>query len=170
MEQHVPKLETCQKLKELDFPQETQFSWWKWFNQNPKDMNDCYWEILHTTQEDMKLNVCGSAAAPLATELLEWLPKGLSYNDGKYLLKSAYHNSHITLEYSQCDNKWLVNYINLEKGNLHTSKKPYEGTISRMFDVKLYDTLAETAAQMLIYLVENKIVDFGKEQHEPKRD
>lgn len=165
MEKHVPKLATCQRLKELGFPQQSCQHYWYYYDEQ-KECDSYYgkpylkeWIIL-SEYEDEETHI----AAPLATELLEWLPKGLSYIDGKYILKSAYHNNHINIEYSQLDNKWLVNYISLEKGNLHTSKENYEGVISRMFDVKMYNTVSEALAQMLIYLVENKLVSFEKEQ------
>jgi hypothetical protein len=71
MTNHVPTLETCQKLKEAGFSQETEFHWLSPNRANIK------WHI------GRKFSLGDGCAAPLLTEILEGLPENLKATHGK---------------------------------------------------------------------------------------
>lgn len=87
MTNHVPTLETCQKLKEAGFPQET---WHSWVAHISLEFDTLTWHL-----EDTRLNMehDGKCAAPILTEILEQLqelsPGEFSFikqSSGKWLL------------------------------------------------------------------------------------
>jgi hypothetical protein len=61
MEQHVPTLETCQRLKDAGFPQQTEFYW--------RNLDD-RWSIFNCIDDDEP----EGCAAPILTEILAQLP------------------------------------------------------------------------------------------------
>lgn len=61
MKLHVPDLETCKMLKDAGFPQETCFCW-------------CWDDFGSYLDNQLKLPFENSAAAPIATEILDKLP------------------------------------------------------------------------------------------------
>ncbi len=78
MTNHVPPLETCQKLKKAGFPQETLFHW----NEDIPGQ----WDVTDygvTSDSGDSLSV----AAPLLTEIMELLPVRDASNDHLQLTK-----------------------------------------------------------------------------------
>ena len=134
LEKHVPLLETCKKLKELKYPQEnSQFFWInKKSGGNLVYTYSCYschdrtrWFQQVNHRDDM-------IAAPIVTELLEFLPNNPGHNFG---------------------------YVITKKGDSSYLLELYAIKISHVFK---NDNLAEALALMLIHLVENKIVSFDE--------
>ncbi len=135
METHVPKQETCKKLKELGFPQGAKFYWVKEYHVTKKDEIELAELIYKSELEGSHIKL---AAAPLATELLEWLPETIQKE-----------KETLELQITKSFNEYWVIYaraINSEYINITETGQ-----------------LPEALAQMLIYLVKNKIVGFKKE-------
>lgn len=74
MKNHVPTLETCQKLKEAGFPQYTNFSY--------------EYDTIVVT-ESVISTPFAMVAAPILTEILEQLPEGVSITKGRNPTESA---------------------------------------------------------------------------------
>ena len=67
MNKHVPKLEACKKLKELGYPQKTEFYFIK------TGLTKSEW-IAHISSHLWEGGIVEEVCSmPLATELLEWL-------------------------------------------------------------------------------------------------
>ncbi len=122
---HVPLLSTCKKLKELGYPQKHNLCKWA---------QHSYDWLLYDKEDFGALEECPQCAAPLATELLEWLPTAIEVNKNFCPLHITPVNKEETFVFFMGSN------------------------ISKIA------ALPEALAQMLIYLVENKIVSFEKEK------
>ena len=135
MERHVPQLSTCKKLKELGYPQDLDNNAYVWARGlNTDKIVLCSWDYAMPPE---------IAAAPLATELLEWL------------------NNNSTLETWNLDNDIRIRHTLL-------GCETRTGTLVSDFKSEK-ESFVEALAQMLIYLVENNIVKFekaGTEEHE----
>lgn len=145
MNNHVPKLETCKKLKELGYPQDNrEYDW---------DFNDKW--LVWSTSSEYKPCSDERVAAPLATELLEWLPNELTFTNNNP--QSMYRGIQYGFErlYIEKTKLYTVTYCNYTCTEGELDKEEYHPTVA--------NTLPEALAQMLIYLVENKIVNFTKE-------
>lgn len=126
MEKHVPCLKTCQRLKGLGYPHiGNQFYWCTlWNDVRHISLDQEYsWHIERDTKNYV--------AAPLATELLEWLPEKHAKQE---------------LEIWKLNKEYYVNYLR---------RKVFEPENDLS---KNSNNLPEALAQMLIYLVENGIV------------
>ena len=86
MRNHVPALETCQRLKAAGFPQETEHSWRK-----SHVSDDTYVDDSVEFPDPHQL-----CAAPLLTEILEQLPQKTD------------RGSVLTVQYSDLFKKWPV--------------------------------------------------------------
>ena len=91
--EHVPTLETCQKLKEAGFPQETEFRWYESQNSD-----------LQVTNDSLNNGEAGAVcAAPILTEILGQLPSRIPvYSQAPLMMMkspktyifSYYHDGH----------------------------------------------------------------------------
>ena len=105
MKNHVVSLELAKQLKKAGYPQESEFSW----TCRPN------WEIVH--ERDM-MNpqftiATPPVAAPLATELLEQLPRSIEiYNEIMYLFVFPRHE----------EKTWVTAYV---KEHMH-KQDPWE--------------------------------------------
>lgn len=74
---HVPSLETCKKLNETRFPQETYFCWAREWNE-PENHDDRYlltdWLLIPMSKQRIMGTKVERLAAPILTEMLEQLP------------------------------------------------------------------------------------------------
>ncbi len=130
MDKHVPNLELCKKLKELGFIQETEFYYDR--------------ELLLWAKEDY-IDSTGSfhieqtlCPAPLATELLEELPREFS-KGMNYMAQERVYKRHITIH---PDNSCYIWY---------ETSKPDDS-------LSFKDSLPNALAKMWIYLEEEKLI------------
>jgi hypothetical protein len=87
----VPTLDRCQRLKELGMPQETVLSWH--FHRDNESYHGDYWHV------GLRGNCSGEEfAAPLATEMLKWLPADILVN-GRGTLFIMKHDGSYTVGY-----------------------------------------------------------------------
>ena len=132
LEKHVPSLEMCKRLKELGFPQNSNLCYWM------QNLTDGMWDLVEGPQ---RFSNSITLAAPIATELLEWLPA---------------YNSLRALTITKKDNKSFKSDRGFEIA--------YQNSNSIQRPIMKDDNLSEALAKLLIYLVENKIVSFEKEE------
>jgi hypothetical protein len=97
LENHVPSLELCKKWKELGGRQDTNFYW-------RLGWNEC-WHITHKSDHEDCYPECGKdwVAAPLASEMMEWLPASIKTTE------ITPRNAWIGVN-KEFDNKYLVSY------------------------------------------------------------
>lgn len=75
MTEHVPDQKRCQRLKELGMPQETVFTLFSYEKPCMDSLGNTYFTEVWEISERKGLRICNElVAAPLATEMLEWLP------------------------------------------------------------------------------------------------
>jgi len=135
LEELVPSLELCQRLKELGFPQDgSQFYWaFEWRQERELMHRSILTNVSYMNDEKLPI------AAPLADEILKLIP---------ICIKDPIHDA----SYHKIENMgWCFSsyYIKLEK--------PYILNDTRG------KTLADTLAKHLIWLIENGHVKFGNE-------
>lgn len=144
LEQQVPTLELCKKLKELGYPQEGLF-WWifHWMdNEKKKDWEigfDRGWGIETSEVSETKL------VAPTAVELGEWLVKE--------------HNGLCSYYWSYIKERWECNT------HIKDEKKGWQNN-SQMLHMEHDETEANARAKMLIWLVENDYVSFKEQDND----
>lgn len=129
MTNHIPELETCQKLKEAGFPQDTLFS--RWSNITLHNGNPDFADLVNLSEGggwdwDYEL-VC---AAPILTELLEQLPRSIEV-DGVW-------GYYLRIEPIMGTSQWRFNYSHM---------KPIE---------TIHDNPAEAAALLWLALKSEK--------------
>ena len=138
---HVPTKETCLKMKELGFKQDTIFGYHKIEHFSGKEITYpvVFHELKEILEEENKPFVC---AAPIATEIIEELPKQISplENLEKYVLEFGFEN-----------NKYWVCYVNhqFEAGGMSYKWMPEN------------ESFVEALALMYIHLKENKLMGEG---------
>lgn len=95
MTEHVPDQKRCLRLDELGMPQETEFVW-RYLLKN-KACNHYSWYVVKSTffRLPHKEN---EIAAPLATEMLKWLPADILVN-GRGTLFIVKHDGSYTVGY-----------------------------------------------------------------------
>lgn len=135
IEQLVPSLETCQKLKEVGFLQETYFYWHPF-----RDLKK--WVLRFNT------DYYNAIAAPTSSEIGEFLPEFIKMDQSI----SVY----LRIELSPSTKEWRIQYQRKFDEGRHTS---YRIPINPVMNFNE----AEARAAMLIYLVERGVVTFRKE-------
>lgn len=98
LDKHVPSLELCRKWKELGGRQDTVFSWVS-TNEGKN------WNVFVHHEEDSRVHI-KAFAAPLASEMMEWLPK---YIEVKKLVSLKSVPVWLTV-HKQFDDRYLVSY------------------------------------------------------------
>lgn len=134
-EKYCASLELAKRLRELGFPQNTDFYWAHVKIVNSLEEYDGIFHGQIRPGEPMEF-LC---SAPHVGELGEWLPTVFEYG---LISKDI-----IYLEIGKKikDDNWFVRYVDGQNKYVHCSS---EG-----------DTEAEARAKMLIYLVENNLLD-----------
>lgn len=139
LEDQVPQLKYCQRLKELGAKQESLFRWIEfnrgdWVLHGKKDVKSYGWEESWGDEEFWKTGI----AAPTVTELGEMLP---------WRIEIEKENRFYILEWEKGGKPWhWINYTHRDGG---------------VFDVLKTEeaaTEADARAQMLIYLKENSLI------------
>lgn len=128
-------LETAKRLKELGFPQNTDFYWVEF---NAMDRDGTYWTLMGKKQCDSLAisqyrHDLGLLAAPHSGELGEWMYEESDYGSG-YMTKKT-------------DYGWRV------------YKKVWGQQIIQVKELGNFETEAEARANCLIYLAENGLID-----------
>lgn len=99
MTEHVPDQKRCQRLDELGMPQETLLSWYLIKEPHTNAHGHCYfvdkWEL---GLPRMLIKDHSWCAAPLATEMLKWLPADILVN-GRGTLFIMKHDGSYTVGY-----------------------------------------------------------------------
>ena len=139
-EKEVPNLELCRRLKELGFPQDGEGWYWRKFD----GFKDSKYELvlIEKWEKDKVILAYDIIKAPTCRELNEWLLKAKgSYNIYKW--------DDYELEY--CKDEWQT---------IQGIGGTFEKLIPSTKQSIEADTLPNTYAKMLIWLVENGYVKF----------
>ena len=92
----VPRLETCKKLKELGYPQDTSFHHIK--------LNNGHISLLFSNEAVIPYMKNDSIAAPTASELGQWLPLWIKHK-----------NKGCEMHQGKCaDLMWFLDYLSLD--------------------------------------------------------
>ena len=140
LEKQVSSLELSKQLKELGVKQESLF-YWQYFHDTDDDGRMSEYKLynidnLYSGKDD------GYSAFTVA-ELGEMLPKFIWYKNLKEDDKKNYH-----LYIKKLVDCWLINYLWNENGRFISLGKE-----------QVSKTEADARAKMLIYLIENKLMD-----------
>lgn len=148
IEQHLTSVKTSLALKKLGIPQKS-YRHWAW------DIDD--YEIKAGGPSLLlKGNLPEDCSAFMATELLEWLPYELKFEDEIYLIEIRSRTWNQEYPESLTENQFCVAYWTKDRTKiLHVDKKDPQPFMH-------CNSISEALAQLLIYLVENKIVSFDK--------
>jgi len=140
LEQRVPSLSLCKKLKSISYPQEGLF-WWKRYYKTDKyfltDTNNPEAQFMTSGVDDY-------IVAPTVAEMGEWLPNYIDDVDGTGY---GYH-----LVVWKTNNAYRVMYV-------HRNSTKFTNKIRVSRTDK---TEANARAKILIWLVENKYIDFER--------
>lgn len=151
IEDHVVSLDLARKLKEMGYPQNSSF-WWS------KDNHDHVgWDVYYIyeslgSQEWFTLNKTQDIAAPLASELGEWLPKFIDPGNepGRFNLYTTWVIHALGRPYQEVN--WSIGYYNpSDKERDYPLTNSYEDSNE-----------ANLRAQMIIDLVENNYLTFER--------
>lgn len=142
----VPSLETCKRRKELGLSQDSLF-WWTWDQEsNPK-----HWYLVYYPNGVSQKAIENDwiISAPLASETLDRLPKEAI--DSEVI---NYFPTELTI--TKSDKGYYICYKNL-------SEIGYSGDIDNDEDIepkdnKFYESLAEAAAKMEVFLAEHNLL------------
>ena len=129
MNNHVPSLQTCQRLKELGYPQESEFYWCSFFDFEEKDKPILVYGLDEYTKAKR-------LAAPLASELLEQLPDRI---------RNEANGDQTPLWF--CKNKYTNDFL-----------AEYHITFSSPIIALRDKSLSEVMAKMWIYLKEKGLI------------
>jgi len=141
MEKYCVSLELAQKMKELGFPQDTEFYWQ--CVRNGEWTFEESWNILNFSHPEVE-----QYAAPNVGELSDWLPSRIEFKH--YNIKGGADEFVFWLGFSKNDGAiWYVHYSDDE---VLCPRFEDWGSIRDK-------NLANAQAKMLIYLVENKLLD-----------
>ena len=143
MNNHVPSLITCQRLKELGYDKPTNF----YYRERCADRKQTKSSLVTQKQKDAYISVEPNETwklkeslrytpAPIATELLEFLPDTIPRGIDRISLSLSKQLGLYTVAYPY---------------NVEDESFPYYAD----------NNFSEALAQMLIYLVENGIVEFN---------
>jgi hypothetical protein len=131
-DKHCVSLELAKQLKEVGWGKETEF-WWNAHDRIDKESNISYQDNFILENFNKWGNICGgyeSIAAPLATEILEELPKN------------------ITIQNTRGD-YWKLIYqspLQVKEGLVHYETKVFE------------DIFCNALAKLYIYLKKEKLI------------
>lgn len=139
MEKYCVSLALAQKMKDLGFPQDTEFYWQ--CVRNGEWTFEESWNILNFSHPEVE-----QYAAPNVGELGEWLPWTITVPGTHYCGDNKVNAFYLEFEKSD-DDKWVYFYSNGEE-NLKYFPNAYH-----------WDSEVDARAKMLIYLVENKLLD-----------
>lgn len=133
MKEHVTSLELSKKLKELGFPQNSEFYWYQVDVEDYPDEGTILRNEKGILLKPTTLPHERRIAAYLATELGEWLPSNITIENYKFI--------NAAFEKDKCG--WYGELSSLE---------------CKAYHIKLKN-LSNAMATMLIYLAENNIID-----------
>lgn len=141
LENQVVSLDLAKRLKELGVKQESAFFWRHLFVNDESDRTtDDYWELMHQSPMDIE-----QVAAFTVAELGEMLPRRFVV-DGKSF----------ALRIKPDGRDWLVGYTRpLGKQERRETGLPHYDKTHQVWE----RTEADARAKMLIYLLENKLID-----------
>jgi len=141
LEDQVCNLELSKRLKELEVNQE---SLWYWkFMEKAKLTNDyrkSHQNRIVRKDEIIPNGIPSYCSAFTVAELGEMLPYSIKTEHSEYFLRTQKGAS-----------TWNLRYCSYSNGKYHTYGK----------DSNYYDTEANARAKMLIYLIENKLIEIN---------
>ena len=148
LQDQVSSLELSKRLKELGVKQE---SFWCWVEDERKSTEFPAGWILENTQSIKSINIVDFYSAFTVAELGEMLPEELRKDNVH--LSLLIQKIHIGNKKFPDYGKWGVCYLNMPSSSnvLHSE----------------VDTEADARAKMLIYLIENKLVDVKTLTNQP---
>lgn len=126
IENHVPSLETCKKMKELGWEKETEFNWYTDYC-----CDECNNSESFVSNNSTNIKDGSTPFAPLLSEILEALPTYYPKDDTYFLVLSK--NSGWTVEYASKVGSSLVyceHESSVEAAALLWCKLVEEGIIS----------------------------------------
>jgi hypothetical protein len=145
LEQQVCSLDLAKRLKELGVKQESYFHWYQGFRAewHLGDTGEMMNHAVDVGQMTAPQFVSASASAFTVAELGEMLPKTIK----KISVRGVPQKSDYYLDISWCesDKKWRYSYSN----------PTYNACVDMWFETKE----ADARAKMLIYLIENKLIN-----------
>lgn len=134
IQNHITSLELSQKLKELGVPQRSEFEW----STTESGNNISLGTTLTPDHPNYKSPFYKSYSAFLSSELGEMLPFEVTLKEKSYLIQTRFYEEYNIKKYS-------IAYWNHKDGkHLTNSKKELKEVNAR--------------AKMLIYLIENKLI------------